>query len=179
MFEYLAKYPKILVTGPHRSGTTFAATAIQYDLRDTHGLVREELCWRPDLDLTAVRMWLYETPAPIVMQAPFVADCCHQFPQAFVVFMFRDVDDIERSQADHMVLKNGNKVAWRWIARTEFGKYNHTGGKKVAELKYETWRFQRERLPFHLELEYESLRSHSLWVDNRKDFHVRQTRAVG
>ena len=92
MFEHLAKHKKIIVTGPNRSGTTLAATAIQHDLKTTHGLIKEELC---QFRIEGVQVWM-DCPEPMVIQAPFIADACHQFPTALVVYMHRDLKDIEK-----------------------------------------------------------------------------------
>jgi hypothetical protein len=176
MFEHLKQHKKILVTGPHRSGTTFAATAIQRDLKDTHGLVKEELC---HFQQGGVEHWL-STPNPCVIQAPFVADVCHQYPQAFIVYMLRNPEDIEKSQWK-MTMKNGEKVFWPKFEMVVRGDY-HTDdySRTIAEIKYDNWQEQKQRLPNYLELEYESLCEHPLWIapEHRKLFHGRQVYAV-
>ena len=180
MFEHLAKHKKILVTGPHRSGTTFAATAIQHDLKDTHGLVKEELCWLPKMGLRRLEYWL-TNPVKVVVQAPFAADVCHQFLGTFVVFMQRKIDDIEASQK-RMYLDDGGDVFWPGMEMTERGKYHRDDySKRVSEIKYDSWQHQKERIANYFELEYESLSGHPLWIDSaqRKEFTVRQVRAVG
>lgn len=177
MFEHLVTHRKILVTGPHRSGTTFAATAIQHDLRETHGLVKEELCWLPDFKLDRFWPWFTEIRASVVVQAPWAADICHTVP-AFIVFMVRNAEDIQASQR-RMKLKDGSKVGWTKIEQSEFDKYHHYD-VPIAEVKYHSWQTQKKHC-LNMELEYESLRSHPLWIDRpfRKDFHVRQVSAVG
>lgn len=175
MFESLEQHKKILVTGPHRSGTTFAATAIQHDLRDSHGLIREELCRKSNFDIGKARYWLMEYPGAVVVQAPFLADMCHQFPGVFVVFLHRDNVDIARSQ-QRMYEINGQQVIWPYIEDAELSKYHANGA--IALIKYESWQEQKKSIDHYLELDYESLRAHPLWVDDRKDFHVRQTSAV-
>jgi len=178
VFENLAKHRKILVTGPHRSGTTIAATMIHDDLKSSHGLVLEELCWKPERCLDAVKMWL-EINEPMIIQAPFAADVCHQFPGVFVVFMHRDIDAIENSQK-RMKLRNGRKVWWHDIEATERDKY-HCDDSTVAGMKYRCWQDQKQHIVNYLELDYETLKDHHLWIqpELRKDFHVRQTYAVG
>ena len=178
MFEHLAKHNKILVTGPHRSGTTFAATAIAHDLKE-HGIIKEELCWLPNLGLNRLEYWL-TNPNKVVVQAPFAADACHQYPGVFVVFMHRDIDDIEASQK-RMYLDNGGDVFWPSMEMTERGKYhNDDYSQRVSEVKYDSWKHQKERIANYLDLDYESLADHPLWIpkDNRKEFTVRQVSAV-
>ena len=174
MFAHLAKHKKILVTGPHRSGTTFAATAIQHDLAE-HGLIKEELC---KFSQRGLEHWL-ECPEPMVIQAPFASDICHQYPQAFIVFMFRNIADIEKSQWK-MVMANGQKVFWPKFEMGVRGVYHSDDyTKTLAEITYENWQEQKERIPNYLELQYESLMNHPLWITDRSDFHGRQVYAVG
>ena len=175
MFENLAKHRKILVTGPHRSGTTFAATAIAHDTG--HGLVREELC---RFSRKGLEHWI-ENDARVVIQAPFASDICHQFPTAMVVFMHRDIEDIEASQK-RMFNSDGSDVAWFGFEFREREHY-HTDdfSRPISEIKYDVWQEQKKKLLNFMELQYESLSEHPLWVakECRKDFHVRQTHAVG
>lgn len=169
MFEHLAKYRKILVTGPHRSGTTFAATAIAHDTG--HGLIREELSrFNPRL----LRAWLQESPSPVVCQAPYAADICHTFGDVLVVWMVRDVSEIEASQA-RMRLEDGAPVNWSRIEAGERRRYH--ANEPIAAVKYRNWPLQRAKIARYLNLEYESLRDHPLWIapEFRVDFHVRQT----
>lgn len=160
MFEHLAKHKKILVTGPHRSGTTFTATAIAHDTG--HGLIREELS---GFSAKKLSYWLTEAPGPVVCQAPYAADKCHLFG-AFVVFMMRDLKDIEASQ-QRMKLEDGKPVNWDRMERGQRRLYHAKEGA-IAELKYQNWTKQREKIANYLEVDYESLRGHPLWVDKAK-----------
>lgn len=170
MFEHLAKHRKILVTGPHRSGTTFAATAIAHDTG--HGLIREELSrFRYD----ALRYWLVDAHMPLVCQAPYAAEICHTFSDVLVVWMVRDIEDIKASQS-RMVMEDGTPVNWGRIAYGQLRAYHEQAGE-IAEIKYRNWPGQRAQIANWLEVDYESLRDHPLWVEAplRKNFHVRQT----
>ncbi len=180
MFEHLVRHDKILVTGTHRSGTTFAASAIHHDLRDTHGLVREELVWHEALSTKYFDMWVRELDAKLVIQAPFLADICHQYPECMVVFMHRRLEEIDRSQREHMFTPDGRPVDWWRMNRQEMAKYNSDEHISSNVIKYENWLEQRERLPHYLELRYDDLKAHPLWVDRRtrQSFHVRQTRVA-
>ncbi len=167
-----------------------------------HGLVREELCNAPNLDLGRLEAWLHEVEAPVVLQAPFAADVCHQFPTALVVFMHRDPAAIARSMREHKriaaaprqtrILRpasvplasfgfESGSVDWLRMTQQELAKYHADAGADVIALKYEAWQDQRERLPHYLELRYDALQSHRLWVDHdvRQHFHMRQTSALG
>lgn len=177
MFEHLARHRKILVTGPHRSGTTFTATAIAHDL-PSHGLVREELLWNTR-GMVGARAWLQEQPAPVVVQAPQFMDCCHQFPGVFVVVMMRRVEEIEDSMCNHFFLDNGKPASQRKVRMLEHQHYRPTYDVPLSYLKYESWHEQKEKMhpAMYLELLYDDLKEHPLWVDRaeRRHFHVRQT----
>lgn len=176
MFEHYAKHDKILVTGPHRGMTTFAATAIQHDLEE-HGLIREELCWLPNDNLERLNYWLNECPAKIVAQAPFAADMCHKYKHCLVVFLHRPIEEIEASQK-RMFHANGEDVFWPEMEMTERRKYHQSDYSiPVGSVKYKNWQLQKERLAHYVELSTETLKEHPLYVPkpDRTGFHVRQT----
>lgn len=176
LFEYLAVFPKILLTGPHRSMSTIAATMIAADTG--HELILEEQCW---FSHRVMEGWLYDYSKPVVIQAPWAASMCHQYSDVFVIFMIRPVDKIETSQ-QRMWEKNGKPVWWPQFEMGERSKY-HTDdfATPLAQIKYENWTHQQKRLPNHLSLHSRILEEHPLFIraDQRQDFHVRQTRAVG
>ncbi len=168
MFKHLAAYSKIIVTGPHRSGTTIAAKMIAADTG--HRLLLEEDCNFCDAAIDAYG-------GPCVIQAPFIASTCHQY-NAFIVFMMRDVTDIEASQ-ERMINEDGSRVFWPKFEMSIRDKYHTDYEKPVAEITYCNWNEQKLRIPNYLEVNYMDLSTHHLWLDKRTDFHVRQTYAVG
>ena len=97
MFEHLAPFRVILVTGPQRSGTRFAAQAIAQSLgrvfvdeREIHIDSRYSLA-----------IFLRLTSVPVVVQCPALCHCIHQFAQSdqtAVVMMRRAIEDIVASQ---------------------------------------------------------------------------------
>lgn len=175
VFEHL-NHDKILVTGPHRSGTTIAATAIANDLQ-THLLVLEERCVLPSSDLSLVDWWINDFKGQAVLQAPFAADSAQRWPNALVVFMHRDQADIADSHGG-MRLESGERVAWGRVERTMLDRYNRVGG--LVDAIYADWQEQKKRIPNYLELEYEDLSEHSLWVpkEQRVGWSVRQTQVA-
>ena len=162
--------------------TTFAATAIAHDTG--HGLVREELC---RYSIAGVRHWLLEVDVPVVVQAPFAAPVCHQLRGVFVVYMIRPIEEIKASQQRMFLPEDdpwmpdldGGPVQW---GRMEAGakREYHTDEGDIAEVKYRSWRDQKERCR-HLELHTHELEDHPLFIPaaDRKSFHVRQVHAVG
>ena len=172
-FTHLKTYSKILVTGPHRSGTTISAKMIASDLG--YPPVIEEKSWFGN-DIEPLRWWLEGYSKPCVCQAPFAAHAAHSFnDDVLVIFMIRDVSDIQQSE-QKMMHEGGEPVNWAGIQLTETRLYN-TGqiGKPISMIKYENWEHQKPKIKHWLELSFEDLRSHPMWIEDRKGFHVRQT----
>lgn len=163
MFEYLAPFSKIIVTGPQRSGTTVAAAMIAHDL-DYYFYPEEQIrvwdLWRVDR--------LFGRTSDFVLQAPAICRYAHRFtaPDIAIVLMKRAIEDIVASE---------QRVAWTGQER-ELRQYGLQEGV-IAEVKYKYW-YERQRAlidnPF--EVEYESLRGHPMWVPRgeREHFEPRQ-----
>lgn len=165
MFEHLAAHSRIVVTGPQRSGTRIAAKMIAADTG--HGFVDEmEFAIK---DLGAFREVMRRDH--IVAQAPhMLKDLVDEPPEGiFVVLMRRDLERIHASE---------RRIRWAEVYGgnlTELAKFGLTEGDPAA-VKYAYWDSHPKSVPF-LELEYEALRSHPLWVpdDLRRDFEPLQT----
>lgn len=167
MFEHLAVYPKIVVTGPQRSGTRIAAQMIAADTG--HQFVDEVDFLIKDEDL--FRAVLVQRQK-IVVQAPhMLKDMVDDPPpDVFVVLMRRDLDEVHAS-ADRI----------RWAEElggnlTELRKFGLTEGDSAA-VKYEYWDSHDKKVPY-VEVEYNSLRAHPMYIppELRKDFGPLQTR---
>jgi len=154
----------ILVTGPQRSGTTIAAKMIAQDTG--HLLVLEERFGTHDKG-----RWekIIEGSHGVVIQCPTMCRWAHQFGErddVLVVLMRRDIDDIIASQ---------ERIGWR--ERRELVPYGVDEGP-IAAVKYDYWeREQVGQIRHSLELEYEDLSDHPLWVPKarRRRFGPRQT----
>ena len=156
----------VIVTGPQRSGTTFAAKILANDLH-AKNVDEREINW---VDLHKLHQLLSSRFRRHVIQCPCLSSMVHfiSSPETAVVFMIRDLDDIYRSE---------KRVQWPHN-RQEIRRYFRADGQS-AEIKYDAWRqFQREKMkvPF-FELEYESMKSHDLWINKeaRSDFNSKQT----
>ena len=163
MFEYLRKYNKILVTGPQRSGTRIAAKAIALDTGYTYIDEKEFKV----SNLNQLREILKKDK--IVIQCPGVSAWIQKFSSedTLIIFMKRDTEDILASQ---------KRINWQ--QKTEVSKYNRSGGI-ICLIKYDEWeRQQRPIIKHWLELEYESLAKHPLWIpkEKRLNFKARQTK---
>lgn len=160
----LAQYGTVLVSGPHRSGTTIASEIISAEtgLR----LVREE-----DFGLSnEARLRAILAEGGVVVQAPFFSHALHYLPCECVVMMMRSPDAIRASEA-RMRTEAGAKTGGG-IPRYRARAYHATGG---PELVYENWHEQKQRIEHWIELDYEILKGHRLWRHERGHFHYRQT----
>ena len=168
-FRWLVDEWPILVTGPHRSGTTIAARMIAAD-------TGFELCLEERIkgDAPLLLQYLVAERIPRVIQCPFLSDIAHEF-DATVVMMKRDTADIRRSRREHMYLQDGHQVRWYELEGKMLRRYAATHYRDIGELIYEVWELQKPFIRNWYELDYSSLRQHHLWRDQRDHFHVRQT----
>jgi hypothetical protein len=163
MFEHLAPFSRIIVTGPQRSGTTIAAV-----------MIAEELGYYfyPEEQIRVWESWrvkrLFGRTSDFVLQAPAICRHVHRYsePDVAVVMVRRDVDEILASE---------QRVEWTGQER-ELWRYGLREGV-IAEVKYNFWETgQKTRIHNPFELEYESLRHHPRWIPKgeRTDFGPRQ-----
>lgn len=164
MFEWLAKFDKILVTGPQRSGTRIGAQMIAYDT--AHEYIDEN-----DLYMDSLYMLcsFLQNRQRLVIHCPVLCRYTHIFSadNTAIVLMRRDVEDIVASQ---------KRIGWSW-EWLELARYDHSDGV-IAEVKYRFWEeHQREHIKHAFEIEYESLAAHPLWVPEhlRQGFEAAQT----
>jgi hypothetical protein len=165
MFEHLAIYKRIVVTGPQRSGTRIGAKMIAADTG--HQFVDEAEFLIKDSD--RFREFLHRDG--VVVQAPhMLKDVVDDPPPGiFIVLMRRDLEDIHASAA---------RIRWAEDFggnTTELQKFGLTEGDSAA-VKYDYWDAHDKSVPF-LEVAYESLRDHPLYVadEQRKSFGHWQT----
>jgi hypothetical protein len=157
MFGWLAEFDKILVTGPHRSGTRVCTKMIAYDTG--HEYVGES-----DIGIDSLH-WLdllLHKRQRLAVQCPALCRHVHMFSadDTAIVLMRRNIEDIIASQ---------ERIGWRW-EKVELGRYDRSDGV-IAEVKYQFWEeSQREQIQHAFEIEYESLAEHPLWIPK----HLRQ-----
>lgn len=171
MFEHLAGYRHIVVTGPQRGGTRICAKMIAADL----DYIYVDECI---IDIDS----LYRTMEAlsvdnVVVQAPALCRYAHMIgyvPDTAIVMMRRNVDDIIASQ---------ERIGWEWES-TEKLYYVDTGADMnlpIAEIKYQYWdQVQAKDIPHAYEIEYRSLSAHPMWIDkpDRVDFAAHQTETI-
>jgi hypothetical protein len=159
MFEQLKRHKRILVTGPQRSGTKIAARMIA---ADTGYEYIDENVFSFNEDKFA-EIVLAES---IVVQCPTMSGVIEYYAEddTLIVFMFRDLDDIAKSE-DRMGWTVGvyQELYKFGMSVTQARMYRQDGGR-TAPLKYKLWIGQKTVIKHSLELEYESLSAHPLWI---------------
>lgn len=158
------KANSIVVTGAHRSGTTIASKILASELDKT--FIDEEV-YSNGVDNFFM---LFKCARNIVVQAPSMSSVIHFLPSdVAIVFMLRELDAIIASEARY-------KFNQRF---EESRKYFSTGeDQHQYELKLSCFlKFQRQnRHDTSFTLEYESLRGHKLWIEDRSYFKsIKQT----
>ena len=148
----MCTYHPVFVTGPQRSGTTIAARILAHDLGRTY---IDESEYHADT-----------LPSDAIVQAPFlykfVPELSFKHPGAHFIFMQRDKLQIVRSM---------ERIEWYkdYIDHPDFYStyvdtvYNTIDAFKLT-LTENRW----------TDLEYDSLRTHPLFINDRKTFTARQ-----
>lgn len=161
----------IMVTGPQRSGTTIIARALAEDLGMLY-IDEDDVGWisasvNDDLCLAD----LFDTEEYFVVQSPACAHICHEIGQdvsVAIVFVMRSIADIVASQ---------ERIGWQY-EDVEFDKYPEDMRlDTIAATKYAFWdEVQRSQIANPIEIEYESLAGHPIWVPQkeRKDWAARE-----
>ena len=163
MFKALKKYNYIVVTGCQRSGTRITAKAIAQDTGFEY--VDEFKIGVYDF-LKLVDLLKGERK---VIQAPCLCGVVHYLRREdiLIVFMHRSDDDIRASQ---------EKRNWPEPFKgsvSEQADYNFPSD--IVAVKKEKWKLQKLTGINSLDLEYETLRNHPLWVEDREHFATTQT----
>ena len=154
MFEDLAGYDYILVTGPQRSGTTIAAKMIA---EDTGKLFVSEGHMQDARDEKGALWHIMHRVRNIVIQCPRMSAYVHEYAaeNVLVVFMHRELEDIKASEA---------KIGWGDALQRQ--RYHAEDDKRhIAQIKWAYWRkVQQDQCWDTLDLEYDDLADHHLWV---------------
>jgi hypothetical protein len=164
MFSHLKKYSKILVTGPQRSGTTICAKIIAVDTG--HKFMSQ--AWLEGDNPVATLRRICQESNNFVIQCPGESYIIEQFSanDILIVFMMRDIKEIVDSQINHNWDGNAQKLLYDAV----------TDEREIPIIKYERWQKQKEKIKHFLEVEYNKLESHFLFVpkDQRIGWHIRQ-----
>jgi hypothetical protein len=170
LVQELKPYNAVLVTGPQRSGTTIGARILAQELG--YRYVDENAFGIHDPH----RAYMLMKEGNVVLQAPALchvaSDFTHRLHYA-VVMMRRPIEDITKSEnrIGWRVAYNGlNLLAEQKKYAEKFGIY----GNHIALIKYYCWDMLQKQMCDSFDLEYESLRGHPLWKEERPDFAPRQ-----
>lgn len=163
-FANLIWFDCIYVTGPQRSGTTICARMIchdtGYEYIDSERFNSHDGAW---MRARNAQRHLF------VQHCPFLARTIGQVSgiRTLVVYLIRDIDDIIASQ---------RRIRWRDVK--ERRRWPGATWDTIAAHKYAYWETHKHHIKHYLEVEYESLREHPLWVprERRKAFGKRQWR---
>lgn len=155
MFEWLSKFDRIFVTGPQRSGTRICAKMIAHD-------TGHEYFDENDINMDSFYNFssLLEKKEKCVIQCPTLCRHIHFFDSEdnAIILMRRNVKDIIKSQ---------KRIKWskEWL---ELIRYDRSKGI-IAEIKYDYWeKNQEKQIKNAFEIEYDSLKTHPLWVNKKE-----------
>lgn len=167
MFEALAGYRVVIVTGAHRAGTTICARAVAHDtgLRyvDTDDYSGDLELWKE----------IVAKGRGVVVHSPGMARWVHEVAgrdDVLVIWMLRPLAAILVSEA---------KIDWS--EKAEKAIYADVPGYKgqyhVSVNKLNYWRaYQHKQVTNWREVRYEDLKAHPLWLpaEKRRHFGPRQ-----
>lgn len=173
------KFSKILVTGPQRSGTRIVAKIIAFDNKIRY-VDEQEFDVRDMISLGK----LFREDGRMVIQCPALCYCLHDFHYLFnlqdllVVMVIRDIKDIINSQSN-IKWTQDKKRTWARYERRELEHYGRKEGI-ISEVKYKYWQKQKSQIPNWLEIKYDDLKNHQLFIpkERRENFTWDQTEEV-
>ena len=168
----LVKHDLILVTGPQRSGTTITAriiaqeTGYKYIDEESFGV---HDCKRFEL--------LLKKEHRAVIHCPAMSRWIHIYSDHYVVFVRRRWQEI---------VESAKRVGWNYAP--ELAKYQDImicgcttkNGLKITEgnlaaVTYLYWdEVQKPSCPYALDIIYDTLRDHPLFITDRDNFDIRQ-----
>ncbi len=178
-FAFLRQFSRIIVTGPHRSGTTIATEMIAADTGHEAILEEEFEYYREDL----LRRTLERRG--IVVQCPALFDLMPELssPDTAIVLMRRPLSELAESRDRMFDPTTAQQLSADEQNRDQLARLGASSGDAAA-LKYSQWQawVERRRVHHPVVVEYSSLAKHPMWVapeTRRKlgrQWHNRRTR---
>jgi len=165
ILKEVQNYKKIIVTGPQRSGTTFAAYALAKDLQlkffkeTTFG----------NENIIKFRHIIY-TENEFVIQCPGMV---HHLPE---LISYKDLKIIVLDRNINDIIKSQIKIGWEWeyAEKIKFLPFKDkiNLNRPIADIKYEFIKqCEEEHENEVLHLDYESMKNHSLWIKPENRTH--------
>jgi hypothetical protein len=169
MLSHFSPFPKIVVSGPQRSGTRLVAKAIAHDLGHIYVDEREI-----HTDSLYSLMAILAREGQHVIQAPGLMRWLHLFAGwkgLAVVVVHRPVAEI---------LDSRRRMHWGWepLERAIYSdviELMELGNKPLPEIKYLYWEAQKRAIPNAFDVNYHDLEHHPLWVEDRAGWSHDQT----
>jgi hypothetical protein len=182
----IAKYKKVLVTGPHGAGNKITAHIINHDFGLKY--VRGEQTWKS---------WEYWEPEPKglltfheriknedwAMFGPSQSSHLHNMvdylDDVLVVFMYKDINQIKDYSTRNRFVRNVTHT-YEWITHRniidkDFPELSYLKNWEMEEMTYFLWETrQRKLMPNWIEIEHSSLENHELWVPKEKRRHFKE-----
>lgn len=160
-------YHKILVTGPQRSGTRIVAKMIAHDNKIRY--VSEQ---QVGIRSTRKANRFLALDERLVIQCPGLCHCIEEF-SAFgilIIIVVRKIEDIIASQS---------RIGWTRFQEGELKQYGKTSGI-ISKVRYEHWEVQKKLILNWLEIRYEDLKGHPMFVPKkeRRNFKWNQTERI-
>ncbi len=167
MFEALSRYRVVIVTGPHRSGTTICARIVE---RDAGLRYVDTEDYGGDLEL-----WneIVARGRGVVVHSPGMARWVHLVAgrdDVLVIWMLRPLAQILVSEARINWSEKEEKAIY-----ADVPGYNRQYHVSVNKLSF--WRtYQHKKVTNWREVRYEDLKAHPLWLpaEKRRHFGPRQ-----
>lgn len=169
-FDYLKLFDKVIVTGPPRAGTTITSKIIA----DSIGYKFIDELWYDGSD--AKKFWfLLNLPRKLVIQmTAFIKQLDYivkDRDDIAVVLVKRDVDDINVSLEHTTTFGHSDIVGV--LPHPEYKEWflNHYGLTEgcIPTVIYDYFRkHTRDKIKNYFEVEYESFKNHSSWIDKPK-----------
>jgi len=164
LIKNLWQFDKIIVTGAQRSGTTIGMLILAEEL-GYEGIKEEEI----DVDNLNLFSELLNKRR-FALQAPGLCSITHLLrgKDTAVVFMKRKVEDILASE---------KRIGWNVHEPYEKAKYFTNDEEPISATKLFNWEVYQKPLLLEraFDLEYDSLKGHQLFIENRTGFGARQT----
>lgn len=161
MFEHLAAYRIILVSGLHRGGTTITGRMIADDLG--YAYLDE---WADKLYDKHEIMRLIRYEGKLAIQCPGMArwlvDLSVLAADVAVVWVWRDPQDIRASMKTKL-FDGGRALTQNQLQA--YPEYRDAGYDIVDAKRLYFEQHQRGKVAHLYEVQYEDLKSHKLWVD--------------
>ncbi len=185
----IEKFKRVLITGPHGSGTKITTEVISTDFGLPY--VRGENPWKPEnYELPEIGLrWFHNNLVgkEYSMFAPSNSAHLHRIADmledTLVVFMYKDVKEIQGYTKRNPFIREQTYVyestVYNEIIENDFPEALEYLHLSIEDLTYHVWEnHQRQLIPNWIEIRHNSLEGHPLWVpkEDRKDFTSWQTK---